>query len=133
MRGLTRAELVAFSLLLPPALELFSATRVFRTIERLQPRRGARTDPALLAAAIDKVLLRLPLIWRRTCLRRSAVLVALLRREGCDARVVIGVRRSEDGALEAHAWVRCDGEEPFLEDAPERAFAVLRPASDARN
>jgi hypothetical protein len=133
MRGLTRAELVAISLLVPPALELFSATRVFRIIESLRPRRGPTTDPARLAAAVDKVLLRLPLIWRRTCLRRSAVLVALLRREGRDANVVIGVRRSEEGALEAHAWVHCDGVEPFLEDAPTRAFAVLRPAPEVRS
>jgi hypothetical protein len=28
---------------------------------------------------------------------------------------VIGVRRPPGGTLEAHAWLRCDGVEPYLE------------------
>ena len=45
------------------------------------------------------------------------MLAVLLRRSGHDARVVIGVRRTDAGALEAHAWIACDGSEPFLEPA----------------
>lgn len=113
-------------LLVPPALELVSVRHVFHAISRVGERGGESTSPERLARAVDRVLGRLPWIWRRTCLRRATVLAALLRREGRQAEVVIGVRRDESGRLEAHAWIRCDGVEPFLESEPDRAFAVLR-------
>lgn len=41
------------------------------------------------------------------CLQRSLVQLALLRRVGANARLVIGVRRptDADGAIDAHAWL----------------------------
>lgn len=42
------------------------------------------------------------------CLTRSLYLWWLLRRRGVGAKLRIGVRL-EDGTLEAHAWVECDG------------------------
>ncbi len=126
MRQLTRIEAISLCLLVPPALELVSARRVFGAISRMPKRHGGPTSPESLARAVDRVLGGLPWIWRRTCLRRATVLAALLRREGRVAEVVIGVRRDEAGALEAHAWVRCDGVEPFLESEPDRAFTALQ-------
>ncbi len=43
-----------------------------------------------------------------TCLPRALVLRLLLRRQGLDARVRIGVRKQGDG-LDAHAWVEYQG------------------------
>lgn len=126
MRQLTRIEAITLCLLVPPALELVSARRVFGAVSRIGKRKGESTRPESLAQVVDFILGRLPWIWRRTCLRRATVLAALLRREGYQAEVVIGVRRDESGTLEAHAWIRCDGVEPFLESEPDRAFAVLR-------
>jgi hypothetical protein len=130
MRRLRKLEIIALCLLVPPALELLPARRVFARVARVQPRGGDATRAEQLAGAVDRVLSRLPWIWKRTCLRRATVLAVLLRREGRDAEIVIGVRRDLQGALEAHAWVRCDEVEPYLEAEPDRAFSVLRHPSE---
>ena len=62
-------------------------------------------------------------------LRRAAVLAYLLRRGGYDASVVIGVRRRDAGSLEAHAWLACDGRDPFLE--PSDSIATFQPLNRA--
>lgn len=46
--------------------------------------------------------------WPATCLRRSLVLWALLRRDGVQAEIRLGVRKAE-GAHAAHAWVEFQG------------------------
>jgi len=43
-----------------------------------------------------------------TCLTRSLLLGWLLRRHGVESQLRIGVRLNQ-GALDAHAWVECDG------------------------
>lgn len=43
-----------------------------------------------------------------TCLRQSLLVWWLLRRRGVDARLQLGVRRTQ-GAVDAHAWVELDG------------------------
>src|SRR3712207_6791341 len=101
-----RLEAVAAALILPAALELCSAVRLLECIQRLRTRRRAGDDPVALAEFVNSLLARLPWIWRRTCLRRAVVLAALLKRGGHTAEVLIGVRRSEAGELEAHAWLR---------------------------
>lgn len=57
---------------------------------------------ALVNAAARRVL------GRDHCLTRSLYLWWLLRRRGVGAKLRIGVRL-EEGALEAHAWVECEG------------------------
>lgn len=46
--------------------------------------------------------------YRASCLRRSLVLVILLRRQGIEGRLIFGTRRITQG-LEAHAWVEVQG------------------------
>jgi hypothetical protein len=122
-------EIATACLIFPCALELLSASRVMRAVARVPRRRGPAAEPGELARYVDALLRRLPWIWRRTCLRRAVTLAVLLRRDGRDAEVVIGVRRSPAGELEAHAWLRCDGEEPFLESGPTDCFMPLRRAT----
>ena len=59
-----------------------------------------------------------------TCLRVSLVQVAVLRRREVPATLRLGVRR-EDGVLDFHAWVDCDGP---LDDpgALQRALELAR-------
>lgn len=126
------AEVALAGLVVPAALELCSAARVLRVLERLPPRRSPIHEPEEMARYVDALLRRLPGIWRHTCLRRAAVLAALLRRDAHAASVVIGVRREPAGELAAHAWLRCDGAEPYLERGTGTAsFTPLRPS--ARN
>jgi hypothetical protein len=49
-------------------------------------------------------------IVRSTCLSYSLVLWRLLRRQGIDSDVRIGVRRGMSGEVEAHAWIEWNGE-----------------------
>lgn len=128
MRLRTKLEIVTACAAVPCALELFSADRTFAWLARVRPG-GEAVAPSLLAFHVDRMLHHGPWIWRHSCLRRAAVLAFLLRRSGHDARVVIGVRRGDAGALEAHAWLSCDGTEPFLEPADTIAsFQPLGPA-----
>ena len=125
-----KLEILLACAFLPPALELVSARRVLRLLERIPPRGVAGGAPAALARRVDAVLSRLPLVWSHTCLRRAVVLAAMLRREGLAPEVIIGVRHSAAGALEAHAWLRCDGVEPFLDTTDTTGYARL---TGARN
>lgn len=126
MRLRTKLEIVSACVVVPCALELFSAKRSFAWLSRVTPK-GERVAPTLLAYNVDRILHRAPWIWHHSCLRRAAVLVYLLKRAGHDASVVIGVRRSDSGALEAHAWLACDGRDPFLE--PSDSIATFIPLS----
>jgi len=64
---------------------------------------------------------------RASCLRRSLLLWWLLRREGIESVVRVGVQPSGDGALDAHAWVEYLGR-PLndTDDVAERFFPFER-------
>lgn len=47
-------------------------------------------------------------VFRANCLQRSLVLWCLLRRSGIESEIRFGARKNE-GELEGHAWVECDG------------------------
>jgi hypothetical protein len=121
-----QAEIALACALLPPALEILAASRVLAWLRRVPPRRDRSPAPEILASTVDRLLHRAPAYWHYSCLRRSVVLAALLRRAGHNVEVVFGVRRAPAGGVEAHAWLRCDGIEPFLEPAPTEGFAPLR-------
>ena len=126
MRLRTKLEIVMACVAVPCALELISSDRSFAWLARV-PRGGESVAPVQLAFHVDRMLHRGKWIWRHSCLRRAAVLAYLLRRAGHDANVVIGVRRSDVGTLEAHAWLASDGREPFLE--PSESIATFQPLS----
>lgn len=62
------------------------------------------------------------------CLRRSVVQKQLLARRGLDAEVMIGVRATVGGALEAHAWLVCGGEVVNDSQPNVDTYQVLGPA-----
>lgn len=64
---------------------------------------------------------------RTTCLRRSLLLWWLLRRDGIETVIRVGVNR-EDGTLHAHAWVEHRGEP--LNDAADVALRFPAFAQD---
>jgi hypothetical protein len=108
--------------LVDPALRLLPVTR-------LLPRRLASGVPApllpverivWLVTAAGRHALRRP-----TCLGEALVLAWILRREGVEATVRIGVHRSA-GGLKAHAWLEQDGRAVFGLPRDER-YEPLRP------
>jgi len=134
LRALTFDEkrILALSLAWTPVvasgLALFGYRRVHRALS--WPRRGADrypSEPARLARA--KSVARIVTIAagsgpiRATCLRRSLLLWWLLRRDGIEAIVRVGVQRGEGGALDAHAWVEYRGRP--LNDTEDVALRFL--------
>lgn len=73
-----------------------------------------------LADWVDRLLFALPGLWKHTCLKRASVLYHLLRRDGREVELCIGVKRDSAGALTAHAWLVRDGI-PYLESNLEGA------------
>ena len=123
-----KAEIIAACAVIPPALEMFAATRTLAWVGGIRPRTRPSPPPESIASAVDRVLLRAPGPWHHTCLRRAVTIAALLRRAGQEPEVIFGVRRSTDGALQAHAWLRCDGIDPYLEPPTTDRFEPLSKA-----
>lgn len=100
--------------MVPPLLHLVPLPRL---VSRAPPRPLGRADPAvddeLIVDLVDKVLSASPWPWQTTCLKRGLVLFGLLRRAGRPVDLVLGVRRSPAGALEAHAWLERGGDVRF--------------------
>jgi len=112
-------------LFLDIALRLVSVTR-------LLPRTAAATptNPPLPLARIGWLLevARRYSPLRSTCLKDALVLARMLRAEGIDAAVKIGVARG-DGGLRAHAWVEHRGA-PLLQSADGGTYTALLAATD---
>jgi hypothetical protein len=112
----------------PPLLSLVSFARLSRWLTgRRQPAGTAQSvaDDAL-AEWVDRLLYALPGPWRHTCLKRSAVLYRLARRDGRQVELCIGVRRAPGGSLAAHAWLTRAGL-PYLErdSDPHEGYQVI--------
>jgi hypothetical protein len=92
-------------------LWMLSPATLLRHVERLADRHVktpllAGVPVARLAWAVRAAGRRIP---GTTCLPLALAARVLLARYGHTARLRIGVRRSEDGAFEAHAWAEVDG------------------------
>lgn len=109
-----RVRVAVLVLVVPPLLHLFPTHRLVGILGRRG--RAQRPDLSALVAEVDAWQWRLPWPWRSTCLKRSTVLYALFRHLGDDVALRIGVRRGDDGAFLAHAWLMRDGE-VYLEPA----------------
>lgn len=72
------------------------------------------------------------LLGDRACLAQSLAVEWLYRRRGIPAEVCIGVARSEDGGLVAHAWVESEGR--VMAGGPPEALAgyTRLPALDGK-
>lgn len=113
------------------ALRLLGLARCQAMLRRLSPVRKSQGKQCLktvagraqaIAAMVKLGARRAPL--RASCLRESLALWWLLRLEGIDSDLRIGVRK-ESGRLQAHAWVEHLGQVlNDSQDAPLR-FAVF--------
>lgn len=84
----------------------------------------SRTDletAAQFALAVQRAARHLP--FRPTCLEQALALERLLRSEGLDAAVVVGVRRAR-ATLDAHAWLEHQGR-TLLGATPGRRYETL--------
>ncbi len=112
------------ALLIPPLIHLLPLPRLVPWLGKRRRRPSPQPVKDQAAAEwVDAVLHRLPWPWRRTCLKRSAVLYHLLRREGVPVELRIGVRRDPSRHLAAHAWLTRN-QESYLEARPDEGGGV---------
>lgn len=137
LRGLSRenrgslARAWAYLLVANLALRFLPVSRAGALLGRLggRPRKRPTGVPADRLARLVAIAGRHHLL-PMTCLPRSLALQALLRRQGIEAELRIGVRR-EAGELRAHAWVEQAGA-PVGEPADvELRFQPLAPGTHA--
>lgn len=98
------------------ALRFLPVRRVEALLAGISPK-GRRAISSARLARLVAIAARGHLL-PMTCLPRSLALQALLRRQGVEADLRIGVRR-EAGELRAHAWIE-DGGHPVGETADVR-------------
>src|SRR5436190_22160895 len=113
-RGLGAGEwriLLLAAWLVPLVRARLAVGGLARVLASRTPVRRAPQKPALAPRRVGQLRAararRLP--WCDNCLVRSLVTERLLRLRGMPADLRIGVR-VEEGRLEAHAWVECEGE-----------------------
>lgn len=118
-------EALATAVVVEATLRTWPLNRLVQWAESRPPWRPA-LEPGEVArvARLADWPQRLP-GWPSSCLRRSLVLTALLRRRRLAAEVCVGVRK-DAGELHAHAWVACG--DLTLGEVSER-FEPLLPAT----
>jgi len=76
-------------------------------------RRRLESRPLSIEHPVDRIVWAVGAITRRlprtTCLTQALVADSMLRRHGHAPALRIGVRQGKSPALDAHAWVECDG------------------------
>jgi hypothetical protein len=113
---LTALEVLRLAVWVEAAIRLIPFSRV---LERVRRDTSAAVDPSATAGVPSaqpeyQRLLRFVAVayeilpFPPTCLRQSLVLYGLLERRGLPSRFCLGVAKS-GAALDAHAWIDCDG------------------------
>lgn len=112
---------------LPRALRMVAP----RTHGRLQ--HSPEETKRALSRAID-LLLGIDLwVFEPVCWKRAAVLHRYLALNGIATRIVFGVRKDADGAIDGHAWLE-NGGKPVLEStAPNYVVTYTFPSNDPFN
>jgi hypothetical protein len=109
-------RLLIKSAVLLTSIKLGLALLPFRTVRQLLGRiiRSAHhtefNDPAVIKRvtwAVRVISQKFPLL--KNCLTEALATQVLLKREGHSSTLRIGVARSDNGQLKAHAWVEVDG------------------------
>ena len=111
----TERRLLARATLTVAAIRIGLWVLPFRTLRRVLARTARETcdGPEKNMASIEKVSwavgMASRIVPRATCLTQALAAQVLLARQGCPATLTIGVAKSQQGQLEAHAWVEIQG------------------------
>jgi transglutaminase superfamily protein len=107
------------------ALWLFEFGRLNATLDRLAAiaaKASAATPPVeRIAWAVKAVSARVP---RASCLTQALALRLMLERRRVPATLRIGVARTPESSVEAHAWLECGGNIVIGEAEPGRYTAL---------
>jgi len=106
---------------LPKALALITTSSRTRAEASLQHQQ-------YLAATLDKILKTRWYCLTPVCWKRAAVLHRYLALNGTTTKIVFGMRKSDNGTMQGHAWLELDGR-PILEtDTPEYTVTYKFPS-----
>jgi hypothetical protein len=103
--------ILAQAAVLLPAVRMACRFVTFARLQRLSDRLAGPSRAKSLGPEVAARLVRIAAdrgLYRARCLERSLVLRWILRREGVDARIILGARK-DDNEMQAHAWVEVDG------------------------
>jgi hypothetical protein len=128
-RPLALAAIALSWVLLARAL-LRISRRPIPVLERRLARVAARL-PALSRVDVERAAWAVTAAARRVpgtrCLAWSLALGGLLAQMGVPSRLRFGVARQGPGAIDAHAWVECQGRDWSWGGDAARGYGVLRP------
>jgi len=100
-----RASLFARALALQAGIGKEGGARALRLLECPVTEKRSNCAPEEIERAVNRALRAGSLFGGlNTCFSRAAVRCRLMRREGLEARMILGLRK-EGGALDGHAWV----------------------------
>ena len=115
------------------ALTVLSYKSVVHLFERISiPRNRHRGVEKADRHYVDKVVLFTNAAGRRVlgsrpCLPKALIVECLLKRQGFDASLQIGVTKDLNGQFLAHAWVDCNGDIVIGGRLSEVRYSRLRP------
>jgi Transglutaminase-like superfamily len=113
------------------AIRVWPYWTIRRVMDRIAPGRlvAAPIAPAECERALRRALRVLP---RSSCLAQAIAAACLLRRDGRDSTLSIGVRFDPAHHLDAHAWLESDGIIVTGRREPSEHRVLLRDAVDRR-
>ena len=121
----TAIEVLALAVWVEVALRVMPFSRLLERLKHNAPHvtvSGDEYQRLRRYAAVAYDVLPFP----TTCLRQSVVMYGLLERRGVASRLCFGVAKS-GSALDAHAWVECDG---VTRDSGSLHFTALVPPTE---
>lgn len=119
-RRLSRGDkrrIAALAILLPLinlSLHLFGTRRTRRWLLHASRSRAPNTDIVRELPRAERLAALAARLGRHgrhqaSCLRQALAVEYCLRRDGLPAQLRLGTRKSQDGRMQAHAWVELDG------------------------
>ena len=130
-RAFLLVRMAGWVVLLSGLVKGFSLSRAVSLVSTKPygPLRQIPTDNEL-ASAIDALLEINLWVFKTNCWRRAVVLHRFLALRGVASDIVFGVKKDENGAIAAHAWLEKGGR-PFLET--ESGYSVTYKISPGRD
>ena len=114
------------------SVKVMPLPRVMRLATPLRGRRRPAGDAeevqARTARLLDALLAADVWCFTPTCWKRAPVLYRFLALEGIETRVLFGVRKTGQGALDGHAWVEAGGEPLLEKTTPDFSVTFSYPA-----
>jgi len=124
---------VCLLLVIRAGLRLARFKTLYGWLKRLEKRsrRRVTANGEQVASVVRSIRQAIDLLgWRSGCLPQALAARFLLKRRGFDAVLCIGVKKRDDGSLQAHAWVEYEGQVVVGGIGPELASYTPLPDLD---